>query len=252
MIYHGYRRETVGQKAAEFLWTYKEEHPDRYRLPIDPIDLAEYCGLQVLFDTVDGEDPMMQRLAKIIPAKRLIVIDEKAYAKNKGQGHFSIGHEIGHWQLYLRKEANDVQCPLFTMTDDEAAQAGFYRTRHGMAFPTLPSLRQLSHSALGKLSEFFRGFDTPAVETAVNRFAAAILMPADLVYELADSMNIRGAEEADLPQLVRSCAERCEVSNQAMGFRLKDLEIVYCEVLADGRQSFSHRNPKERVQLSIL
>ncbi|OGJ56468.1 hypothetical protein A3D88_03775 [Candidatus Peribacteria bacterium RIFCSPHIGHO2_02_FULL_52_16] len=252
MSYHGYRRETINQKAAELLRAYKAEHPERFQLPMDPIALAEYCGLQVLFDSVDDGNPMMQRLAKIIPAKRLIVVDEKAYANNAGQGHFSIGHELGHWQLYLRKEANDTQCPLFTLTDDEAVEAGFYRTRHGMALPSLPNLRQLSQCALEKLAAFFRDFDTQAVERAVNGFAAAILMPPELVHELAESMNIRTAEDAELPLLVRSCAERCEVSAQAMGYRLKELEILYCEVLPDGRQHFSHRNPIERVQLSLL
>lgn len=250
--YHPYRRETVQQRAAELLWAYRIKYPDRLRLPIDPIALSEFCGLKVLFDTVDDGNPLMRRLAKIVPAKRLIVVDDAAYRENQGQGHFSIGHELGHWQLYLRKEANDTQCPLFTMTDTEAEEAGFYRTRHGWALPSLPNLRELSESALQKLAAFFRDFDTKAVESAVNGFAAAVLMPVELVQALADEMGLRDATENELASLVRACAERCEVSGQAMGFRLKDLGIVYCEVLAGGRQAFSHRNPIERVQLSLI
>lgn len=252
MTYHPYRRETVQQKATELLRAYRVEYPDRFCLPIDPMALAEFCGLKVLFDTVDDGNPLMRRLAKIVPTKRLIVVDDAAYKKNRGQGHFSIGHELGHWQLYLQKEANDTQCPLFTMTDAEAEEIGFYRTRHGWALPPLPNLRELSESAIQKLAVFFRDFDTQSVERAVNGFAAAVLMPVELVQALADEMGLCVAPEGDLASLVRTCANRCEVSGQAMGFRLRELGIIYCEVLADGRQAFSHRDPRERIQLSIL
>ncbi|OGJ55657.1 hypothetical protein A2706_00110 [Candidatus Peribacteria bacterium RIFCSPHIGHO2_01_FULL_51_35] len=252
MTYHPYRRETVQQRAIELLRAYRVEYPDRFRLPIDPIALAEFCGLKVLFDKVDDENPLMHRLAKIVPANRLIVIDDEVYKENQGRGHFSIGHELGHWQLYLRKEVNNMQCPLFTITDTEAEEVGFYRTSHGWALPSLPNLRELSESKIQKLAAFFRDFDTQAVERAVNGFAAAVLMPAELIHALVDEMRLHAAPEKDLASLVHVCAERCEVSSQAMGFRLKELDIVYCEVSADGRQVFSHRDPIERVQLSLI
>lgn len=251
MGYHGYRHQAVQARAAELLLLLRNKHPDRYRLPIDPWAVAEFCGLNIMFDSMRDEQPLHQALAKIIPAKRLIVVDEDSYKANRGQAHFSIGHEIGHWVLYLKKEVVDGQASMFDLNDDEAASAGLYRTKRGWALPPISKLLAMCGGDLQPIAALFKGVDTPAVERAVDTFSAALLMPPDLVSALAEERGVASADEEALPDLVRDCAACCEVSKQAMAIRLSQLGFFYYEPLERGYR-LTRTNPRDVVQPSLL
>ncbi len=251
MGYHGYRHETVQARAKELLLLLRGKHPDLYRLPINPCDIAEYCGLNISFESIRDEKPLHQALAKIIPSKRLIVVDEDSYRANKGQAHFSIGHELGHWVLYLKKEFVDGQASMFDLSDEQAVSAGFYRTKHGMALPPLGRLSELRGGDQQFLADFFKGFDTPAVKSAVDTFSAALLMPPDLVTALAEEHGVAQAEDDALPHLVGKCADHCEVSRQAMAIRLGQLGFFYYVRLERGYR-LTRQNPLDVIQPALL
>jgi Zn-dependent peptidase ImmA (M78 family) len=207
--------------------------------------------LNISIESIRDEQPLHQALAKIIPSKRLIVVDEDSYKANRGRAHFSIGHELGHWVLYLKKEIVDGQANMFDLRDEQAESAGLYRTKHGMALPPLGKLLELCGGDHQLLADFFKGFDAPAVERAVDTFSAALLMPQDLVSTLAEKYGAASANDNALPDLVRNCAARCEVSKQAMAIRLSQLGFFYYTSLDRGYK-LTRENPRDAIQPTLL
>lgn len=108
---------------------------------------------------------------------------------------FTVGHELGHYYLGHQRNGMFVDTPerYFTMFN--------FRD---------------SNSSTG---EFIQ-------EREANAFAAALLMPRELIFQVIDdlkeSFNVRSNED-----LFEQLAKTFEVSTQAMGFRLSNLNTLW-------------------------
>src|SRR4051794_40088528 len=89
----------IEARAAE-LW-------QRHRLEpgFDVERLLDELELDLVWDTIDdGDDGVI--LGQLIPAERLVVLNERHVArleeKDGRQRRYTLGHEVGHWVLHAR------------------------------------------------------------------------------------------------------------------------------------------------------
>lgn len=161
------------------------------RPPVDPEILAlEHLDLDVQ-DHIDLRSvpgaprvpPGTTLSGLLLPAKRRIWVNATETRRSAGRRWFTIAHEIGHWRLH--REIGDGVHVRFCRSDDVGGTS-----------------RHLKQAA--------------AIEREANRFAAALLMPEDLVRrEVRDQgLNVLG--------LARSFG----VSGQAMHIRLEALRLL--------------------------
>jgi Zn-dependent peptidase ImmA (M78 family) len=119
---------------------------------------------------------------------RAIVIGVNA-AHPKTRQRFTIAHEIGHLRLHQGR-------PMFV---DRAVRVD---RRDGTAS---------------------RGID--AEEIAANRFAAELLMPEEMVLEAVGQVAVPG-DRGGSAAIIARLAEKFDVSEQAMEYRLANLGLV--------------------------
>ena len=148
-----------------------------YSLPIDPVRLANLIGISVN-NAKFADDSWAAMLAKRGEVTRIFVEQsDPPYRKR-----FSIAHELGHHFLHLREEGEIVD-----------KRVDMFREREPLD---------------GQIS------DERVREIHANWFAAALLMPEDLVR----------TEWANGPHLSRM-AKVFNVSEEAMGYRLDSLNL---------------------------
>ena len=155
---------------------------DTYRLPV-PVDVvANRLGLRV------EAAPLGKNVSGL-----LVLIDELGvigYNSNHPQvrQRFTIAHEIGHFILHQGQDS------LFI---DEKYGAVYHRNVESSG------------------GEDFR-------EIQANGFAAALLMPKDLVSAELSKSGFDLGDESALVELAR----KFKVSSQAMAFRLANLDLI--------------------------
>ena len=124
----------------------------------------------------------LQLSGLLLPGSRRIWVDAVEAARSPGRRRFTIAHELGHWRLHATSgDAHARFC-----RSDEVGGAS----------------EQLEHLAV--------------LEREANRFAAALLMPEQLVRELG------GAVRLSVPLMAR----RFGVSVPAMQVRLQTLNLL--------------------------
>ena len=148
-----------------------------YSLPVDPVRLANKIGVKVN-NAKFADDAWAALIAKRNHVARIFVEQsDPPYRKR-----FSIAHELGHHFLHLPEEGQIVD-----------KRADMFRERE---------------PAVGPISE------DRIREIQANWFAAALLMPADLVR----------AEWNKNPSM-KHMARLFNVSEEAMGYRLDTLDL---------------------------
>jgi Zn-dependent peptidase ImmA (M78 family) len=177
------------RKAAEVLQRHAAKTGWTPSLPV-PIELIieETYGLRI--ETWAMEDPPGRRLlGALFQNDPAIVINERharLFERVIGPFEFTVAHELAHW-LY----------------DADAGQGALFDTAREI----------LCHDP-----ELLDPSDTARIrELNANKFAAALLMPADLV---------RRTDVADLISHHREYAVRWGVSARALEIRLSELRIV--------------------------
>jgi len=161
------------------------------RPPVDPEEIAvEHLDLDVQdhadLRTLPGA-PSLPRgttlSGLLFPAKRRIWVDARETRRSPGRRSFTIAHEIGHWEMH-----RDI---------GDGIHARFCRSDHVGA--TASELKQ-----------------SVRLEREANRFAAALLMPEDLLRRQVSESGLN----------VLALASRFGVSGQAMQIRLETLRLL--------------------------
>ena len=143
------RREL--ERIPEWLW-------DGRSVPV-PVELLADSHYGLL---VEEEPDLRSRLALsdhahvsglLLPAERLIVVDEEEAARAPGRRRFTIGHELGHWVLHRSPGS---EAPVYCRDVGVREQAA------GEPEPAAV-------------------FDYPPSELEANQFAAAMLLPRELL-----------------------------------------------------------------------
>lgn len=160
-------------------------------LPIDVDHLAEEHEDLVVEELADltvvhgapamGRDSTLSGL--LLPAARRIYVNAVEAQRSHGRRRFTIAHELGHWHLH--RSAGDDAHARFCRSDEIGASG--FAVQHAQR-----------------------------IEREANRFAAALLMPEQLVRAEAPKLKLN----------VALLAERFGVSGPAMQVRLESLNLL--------------------------
>jgi hypothetical protein len=209
--------EIAAQRLAEF-----QRDSDRPLSPPIPIDLIaeKVLGLDFLWESID-ELPGEMIFGGLVPKKRLIILNEKhqrMFTDKPGLERSTKGHEMGHWDLFIDKGSLDH--PTLFQTGDDGPFA--YRNS---PVGDVAIIKMLQADAEGQ--ELLRRMQTRADEPdearAVNRYAAALSMPTDLLRQ--EALKI---DRTQWPNLYR-LKDKFEVTISALVVRLQQLDLLYVD-----------------------
>lgn len=159
-------------------------------LPVDALRIAEeHEGLDVQ-EHADPWEISGVAAAKrsgdlsglLLPAERRIWVNAREASRSYTRARFTIAHELGHWRLHSKGSGTRSR---FCRPDDV-----------GATLPEITSSKRL--------------------ESEANRFAAELLMPAELVRREAEKVRL------SVPALAKTFA----VSAAAMQVRLEVLDLL--------------------------
>lgn len=153
-----------------------------FSFPTNAITCAKF--LEISVDAIDLDENISGFLA--IKGKSAQVGYNQSHSKQRQR--FTIAHEIGHYILHAQSEPlfidqNVVGKSLFLYRDDSSSSGEFTKEREA------------------------------------NSFAAALLMPKQLIQQEI----IKSANKDNLTKLITELAKKFEVSNHAMSIRLSRL-----------------------------
>lgn len=190
--------------------------------PPIPIDLIaeKVLGLDFLWEPID-ELPGEQILGGLIAKKRLIVLNENRkalFTEKPGLERSTKGHEMGHWDLFIDKSSLDHP----TLFDVEGGGPFTYRS---CPAGEVAVIKVLYSEVEGRelLRKIHARADEPDEARAVNRYAAALSMPAEMIRP--EAMKI---DRTRWPNLYR-LAEKYEVTISALRVRLEQLGLLYVD-----------------------
>lgn len=185
--------------------------------PPTPVDLVieRLFDLTICWDEIRVEG--RTAFAGLRPETKEIILNERVdlLRTNWGFQRFTIGHELGHWELHI-DHALLGQNRLF-----EAFPASIFLRCEGSRGPVWVARSE------GEGGGDSVPADTPRMAREVNRYAAAVLMPKAW---LVAAVRTYGALDR---RAVSDLAQMFEVSFEAMRVRLEELRIAY--VAEDGR-----------------
>lgn len=138
-----------------------------------------------------GLDGQAHLSGLLLPAERLIMVDAEEAGRAPGRRRFTITHELGHWVMHCSAASVEpVYCRDLSVREDPAPQG----TEPGEATVLL---------------------DYPLPELEANQFAAAVLMPRELLLDQPRPTTVD--EEYDLARVFG-------VSREALRRRLWSLD----------------------------
>lgn len=112
-----------------------------------------------------GLEPGTSLSGLLLSGERRIVVNAQEASESPGRRRFTITHEVGHWVLHHRPDEASVYCRSVSVREAEGhAEA---------AAPAAPEA--------GAPRPFAGMFDYPHAELEANQFAAAVLMPRELI-----------------------------------------------------------------------
>ena len=96
-------KKKIEKQATEVLQQMANSPNYQLKFPIDASRVAEFLGLDVVWDTIP-DDQQGVIAARIFPLDKLIEINELIPELRGGFGESTIAHEIGHWVLHINQD----------------------------------------------------------------------------------------------------------------------------------------------------
>lgn len=181
----------IEEKAQRRLAAYERQYGKIVKPPIPVNHLVEaHLGLVIDWGSIQ-ERAGETILAYLEPADRRIRMNEARrshFDRFFGTEHFTLGHEVGHWDLHV-VETDVVQLSLL----DEDRTGRF----------------------------ICRGNQSNSLEWQANRYAAALLMPETMIQEYAEMVDL-----FSWPDLY-CLKDLFSVTITALTRRLRELGMVY-------------------------
>jgi hypothetical protein len=209
--------ELAAQRLAEF-----ERDSGRSLCPPIPIDLIaeKVLGLDFLWEPID-ELPGETIFGGLVPKKRLIILNEKhkdRFEEKPGLERSTKGHEMGHWDIFVDKAS------LNHPTLFDPGEEGPFAYRNSPA-GDVAIIKMLQNDPEGRelLRKMQSRGDEPDEARAVNRYAAALSMPPDVLR--AEVMRIDRTQWPNLYDL----KDKFDVTISALVVRLQQLDLLYVD-----------------------
>lgn len=235
-----YRNKHIEDLADERLQQLERALGDPLTPPI-PIDLfaEKVLGLTILWESIE-ELPGETILGAIIPKERLMVLNEARqylFEEKAGLERSTIGHECGHWDLFVDQSTLDH--PVLFQGIEEV---GPFCLRSSLV-GDVAVLRILmsSHEGQKLIKDIEARADDRDEARAVNRYAAAILMPRNLIEEAAFQID-----RTKWPNLY-DLAKRFNVTISALRVRLEQLNLLYVDDDKTLYESRDHKVGQKRL-----
>lgn len=174
--------EVLRAYASAFAWS------PSLPIPIEPI-LERMFDLRITWGPLE-EDPGERVLGALDPTTKTVHMNEKhlpLFVEVLGPERFTLAHELGHW-VY------DAESPEQLTLDVEAATTIYCRDTRSQPASDQAAIREIN----------------------ANKFAACLLLPADLV---------RGALVASEGASLARIAADCGVSKATLRIRAEDLGL---------------------------
>ena len=212
------------------------------RVPIELVIENQPFDLIIKWETIE-ERPGETILAALRPDAKQIVLNEcyrELFTEKPGLERFSLGHELGHWDLFCSKRAlGEDLLPGLELN----YQPVFRNSGQGIV-QVFIDLATSKHEAYEMLRDFNANprRDSPLERWAVDRYSASLLMPRDIV-----ALEVQGLDLTQWPTLYQ-VAERFSVTATACRVRLEELGVIYAR---DGKLFRSREEYSGQLTLNI-
>lgn len=148
------------EASALDIWLQRSKVHGEMTLPIDASIIAEFLGLDLVWDTIPDDD-QGAIAARILPLEKLIEINDNIPQLKGGFGESTIAHEIGHWVLHI---------------DTEQVERFVRLKQKGIAVKVKPFLCRRSNLA--------------RIEWQAQYFAGCLLMPQHVLKKLQQGKDL--------------------------------------------------------------
>jgi len=184
-----WRNAELEVHTAGLLVEYEHKTGRKVEPPIPVESLAE-----VLFDLRMAYEPLDVPPGLFVPAalrpeSKTIIVNEShrpVFTEKPGLERFSIGHEVGHWDLF-EKDRDTRTGSLFGGTGTDGRVN--YRTAGGVPVKFVKGIWS-NDGRYEVLSFLQRTCDAPSVASAVERYASALLMPRQLLVSALRGIDV--------------------------------------------------------------
>lgn len=213
-----YRNEQIERIAVQRLLEFEHEMEKPLSIPVDVEKFGDLVlGLSILWEAIE-ELPGEEVLGGLKADERLIVMNERrlpALQAKSGRLRLTLGHEMGHWDLFVDKSKLDHP----SLFDATPGMFGYRSTASGRLVQVMTKLLSCEEGR-EILRKIHARADKPDEARSVNRYAAAILMPREIIVEDAGKID-----RTRWPNLYR-LAERYDVTISALVVRLEQLDML--------------------------
>jgi len=217
-----YRNERIEEIVERRLLEFERKMEKPLSIPLDVELFSEQVlGLSLLWEEI-RELPGEVVLGGLDKERRLIVMNERRLGEleaNPGRLRQTIGHEGGHWDLFVDESKLD-HPDLF-----KTAATGAFAYRSSVGGRQIEVIAKLLASETGRrlLQAIYARADKPDEARSVNRYGAAVLMPRPILVEEAKRID-----RTQWPNLY-DLARRFNVSISSLRVRLEQLDLVYLD-----------------------
>jgi len=214
-----YRNQHIEELAEQRLFQFEQLVGTPLTPPISIERFTEQVlGLDFLWDAIE-ELPGETILGALKAKDRLIILNERRrplFDEKPGLVRTTIGHEGGHWDLFI-DQATLQHPPLLASDPDDT----FVLRSSGIGEVEVIKVLIFFPEGQDLLREIRSRSDDPHEARAVNRYAAAVLMPRRLLCEHA--LRIDRTQWPNLYGL----ADQFNVTISALTVRLQQLGLLY-------------------------
>lgn len=204
----------IEKRAQEVLARYREEVAS-FTLPV-PVDLIGECLLGLIWDwELLEEAPGVHIWAGLYTREGRVVLNEAhkdMFEANEGIERFTKAHEIGHWVLHVGRDAAS------GLTEPEHMNRDLILTRNG---------------------------DESEIELQANAFAAALVLPRDLLVE-----EVRVRDLSTWPSIYE-LRELFGVSISAMTMRLAKLDLAFFDAKSNIYRNYADYESQNGINGSV-
>lgn len=216
------RNSDIELRAEEVLTLYEKKHGTIAHPPV-PIEkvVMQVFGLTVDWDEIEEEEGIIV-FGGLNPKRKVIVLNSRQldlFHSSPGLERSTIGHEAGHWEYEVDKNAIDHP----TLPGFEEGIVFLHKTsrKYGTLTVYRGNIQVVDNKKVRP--DLLRKYDDKDQARVVNRFAAALSMPRHLLKEA-----VKGVDLTKWTALY-DLKETFDVSISAMSVRLQQLGYIYID-----------------------